>query len=51
MKTVYQVSQKFSPERETEELLTKEFENYQEAKAEFQKIPTKCLRHGLQLQN
>ena len=47
MKTVYQVSQKFSTETETEELLAKDFDNYQEAKAEFQKIPTKCLRHEL----
>ena len=35
MKTVYTVSQKFSTEKETEELLTKDFDNYQEAKADF----------------
>ena len=32
MKTVYQVSQKFSTETETEELLMKDFDNYQDAK-------------------
>ena len=48
MKTVYQVSQKFSTEKETEELLTKYFDNYQDAKAEFLKILIKDLQHGLQ---
>ena len=38
MKTVYQVSQKFSTEKETEELLTKDFDNYQEAKDYFEEI-------------
>ena len=38
MKTVYQVSQKFSTEKETEELLTKDFDSYQEAKDYFAEI-------------
>ena len=38
MKTVYQVSQKFSTEKETEELLTQEFDNYQDAKDHFEDI-------------
>ena len=41
MKTVYQVSQKFSTEKETEELLTKDFDNYQDAKDYFEEIKMK----------
>ena len=36
MKTVYQVSQKFSTETETEELYTTDFDNYQDAKNYFE---------------
>ena len=46
MKTVYQVSQKFSTEKETEELLTKEFENYQEAKDFFEEIKDEMQQGG-----
>ena len=46
MKTVYQVSQKFSTEKETEELLTKEFENYQEAKDHFEEIKNETQQGG-----
>ena len=38
MKTVYQVSQKFSTEKETEEISVKDFDNYQEAKDYFEEI-------------
>ena len=46
MKTVYTVSQKFSTEKETEELLTKEFENYQEAKDYFEEIKDEMQQGG-----
>ena len=44
MKTVYQVSQKFSTETETEELLTKDFENYQDAKDYFEEINNNAMK-------
>ena len=37
MKTVYQVSQKFSTEKETEEISVKDFDNYQDAKDHLKK--------------
>ena len=46
MKTVYQVSQKFSTETETEELLTKDFDNYQEAKDYFEEIKDETQQGG-----
>ena len=46
MKTVYQVSQKFSTETETEELLTKDFENYQDAKDYFEEIKNETQQGG-----
>ena len=46
MKTVYQVSQKFNTEKETEELLTKEFENYQDAKDHFEEIKNETQQGG-----
>ena len=46
MKTVYQVSQKFSTEKETEELLTKDFENYQDAKDYLEEIKNETQQGG-----
>ena len=46
MKTVYQVSQKFSTEKETEELLTQEFDNYQDAKDYFEEIKDEMQQGG-----
>ena len=46
MKTVYQVSQKFSTEKETEELSVKDFENYQDAKDHFEKIKNETQQGG-----
>ena len=46
MKTVYQVSQKFSTEKETEELLTKYFDNYQDAKDHFEEIKDETQQGG-----
>ena len=46
MKTVYRVSQKFSTETETEELLTKDFDNYQEAKDYFEEIKHEMQQGG-----
>ena len=46
MKTVYQVSQKFSTETETEELLTKDFDNYQDAKDYFEEIKDEMQQGG-----
>ena len=46
MKTVYQVSQKFSTETETEELLTQDFDNYQEAKDYFENIKHEMQQGG-----
>ena len=46
MKTVYQVSQKFSTEKETEEFLTKDFDNYQEAKDYFEEIKNETQQGG-----
>ena len=46
MKTVYQVSQKFSTEKETEELLTKDFDNYQDAKDYFEEIKDETQQGG-----
>ena len=46
MKTVYQVSQKFSTEKETEELLTKDFDNYQDAKDYFEEIKNETQQGG-----
>ena len=46
MKTVYQVSQKFSTEKETEEISVKEFENYQDAKDHFEDIKHETQQGG-----
>ena len=46
MKTVYHVSQKFSTETETEELLTKDFDNYQDAKDYFEEIKHETQQGG-----
>ena len=46
MKTIYQVSQKFSTETETEELLKKDFDNYQEAKDFFEDIRYEMQQGG-----
>ena len=46
MKTVYQVSQKFSTEKETEEISVKEFENYQDAKDYFEEIKNETQQGG-----
>lgn len=46
MKTVYQVSQKFSTEKETEDLLTQDFDNYQEAKDYFEEIKDEMQQGG-----
>ena len=46
MKTVYQVSQKFSTEKETDELSVKEFENYQDAKDYFEEIKDEMQQGG-----
>ena len=46
MKTVYHVSQKFSTEKETEELLTKDFDNYQDAKDHFEEIKNETQQGG-----
>ena len=46
MKTVYQVSQKFSTEKETEEISVKEFDNYQEAKDYFEEIKNETQQGG-----
>ena len=46
MKTIYTVSQKFSTEKETEELSVQEFENYQEAKDYFEEIKHEMQQGG-----
>ena len=46
MKTVYQVSQKFSTETETEEISVKEFDNYQDAKDYFEEIKHETQQGG-----
>ena len=46
MKTVYRVSQKFSTEKETEEISVKEFENYQDAKDHFEDIKHETQQGG-----
>ena len=46
MKTVYQVSQKFSTEKETEEIAVKEFDNYQDAKDHFEEIKNETQQGG-----
>ena len=46
MKTVYQVSQKFSTETGTEDLLTQDFDNYQEAKDYFEEIKDEMQQGG-----
>ena len=46
MKTVYQVSQKFSTETETEELSVQEFDNYQDAKDYFEEIKDEMQQSG-----
>lgn len=46
MKTVYEVSQKFSTEKETEELSVNEFENYQDAKDYFEDIKNETQQGG-----
>ena len=46
MKTVYQVSQKFSTEKETEEISVNEFENYQDAKDHFEEIKKETQQGG-----
>ena len=46
MKTIYQVSQKFSTEKETEELSVKEFDNYQDAKDHFEEIKNETQQGG-----
>ena len=46
MKTVYQVSQKFSTEKETEEISVNEFENYQDAKDHFEEIKNETQQGG-----
>ena len=43
MKTVYQVSQKFNTEKETQELSAQEFDNYQDAKDNFEEIKSNGL--------
>lgn len=46
MKTVYQVSQKFSTEKETRELSAQDFENYQDAKNYFEEIKNETQQGG-----
>ena len=46
MKTVYHVSQKFSTEKETEEISVKDFENYQDAKDYFEEIKNETQQGG-----
>lgn len=46
MKTVYQVSQKFNTEKETQELSVQEFDNYQEAKDHFEDIKNEMQQGG-----
>ena len=46
MKTVYQVSQKFSTEKETEEISVKDFDNYQDAKDYFEEIKNETQQGG-----
>ena len=46
MKTVYQVSQKFSTEKETEEISVKDFDNYQDAKDYFEEIKDETQQGG-----
>ena len=46
MKTIYQVSQKFSTEKETEEISVNEFENYQDAKDHFEEIKNETQQGG-----
>ena len=46
MKTVYQVSQKFSTETETEELSVQEFDNYQDARDYFENIKHEMQQGG-----
>ena len=46
MKTVYQVSQKFSTETETQELSAQEFDNYQDAKDYFEEIKNEMQQGG-----
>ena len=46
MKTVYQVSQKFNTEKETQELSAQEFDNYQDAKDYFEEIKDEMQQGG-----
>lgn len=46
MKTVYLVSQKFSTEKDTKELSSQEFENYQDAKDHFEEIKNETQQGG-----
>ena len=46
MKTVYQVSQKFSTEKDTQELSAQDFENYQDAKDHFEEIKNETQQGG-----
>lgn len=46
MKTIYQVSQKFSTEKDTKELSAQEFENYQDAKDHFEEIKNETQQGG-----
>ena len=46
MKTVYQVSQKFSTEKDTKELSAQDFENYQDAKDYFEEIKNETQQGG-----
>ena len=46
MKTVYQVSQKFSTEKETDEISVNEFDNYQDAKDHFEEIKNETQQGG-----
>ena len=46
MKTVYRVSQKFSTEKETDELSVNEFDNYQDAKDHFEEIKNETQQGG-----
>ena len=46
MKTIYKVSQKFSTEKETEEISVNEFENYQDAKDHFEEIKNETQQGG-----
>ena len=46
MKTVYKVSQKFSTEKDTQELSAQHFENYQDAKDHFEDIKNEQQQGG-----